>query len=66
MVDFTKLSDDELKELSKAKSKRTGCFKTSAIKAQRELWERYHWNVKRVRISDDVVDMDVLDKQYNG
>lgn len=64
---YTTMSDDELRELSKQKVKKTGCFSRVALAAQRELWNRKHWNTY-----DDVVveinglDRSIEDIQYNG
>ena len=64
---YATMSDDELKELAKQKVKRTGCFSKVALAAQRELWNRKHWNTY-----DDIVveirgyDQTIEDIQYNG
>lgn len=61
------MSDEELKELAKERNKQTGCFKKTALAAQRELWNRTHWNT----YDDIVVEVDGYDRsieeiQYNG
>jgi len=64
---YTTMSEDELKELAKQRVKRTGCFSKVALAAQRELWNRTHWNT----YDDIVVEVDGHDRsieeiQYNG
>lgn len=63
---YSSLSDDELREIALQKNKSTGVFKRSAIAAQRELWDRYHWSVSDICVADDVCDRDLSDVQYNG
>lgn len=60
------MSDDELRELSKQKVKKTGCFSRVALAAQRELWNRKHWNTVDVTELDQYADRDLNDIQYNG
>lgn len=63
---YETMSDDELRELSKQKVKKTGCFSKVALAAQRELWNRKHWNTIDVTEIDDFADRDICDLQYNG
>lgn len=64
---YKAMSDEELRELSKQKVKSTGCFKRTALAAQKELWERHHWNTDNsATIDDGFIDRDIDDIQYNG
>ena len=63
---YETMSDDELRELSKQKVKKTGCFSKVALAAQRELWNRKHWNTIDVTELDAFADRDICDLQYNG
>ena len=63
---YETMSDDELRELSKQKVKKTGCFSRVALAAQRELWNRKHWNTVDVTEFDQYADRDLNDIQYNG
>lgn len=60
------MSDDELRALSKEKNKKTGSFKRTALAAQKELWERTHWDVADPFVADDYTDRSIEDVQYNG
>lgn len=67
MIDkYKTMTDDELKELAKQKNKRTGCAKMSALEAQRELWNRHHWDIRETRPDDAVSDRSIADIDYNG
>lgn len=63
---YETMSDDELRELAKQKVKKTGCFSKVALAAQRELWNRKHWNTIDATELDDFADRDICDLQYNG
>lgn len=63
---YETMSDDELRELSKQKVKKTGCFSRVALAAQKELWNRKHWNTIDVTELDQFADRDINDIQYNG
>lgn len=63
---YQTMSDDELRELAKQRVKKTGCFKRTAIAAQRELWSRKHWVDEDAIIDDGVSDRGIEDIQYNG
>lgn len=63
---YKSMTDDELKELAMQKNKQTGCAKKSALKAQTELWDRHHWNIRENRPQDDVSDRSIEDIEYNG
>lgn len=63
---YSSMTDEELKELAKQRNKKTGCFKKTALSAQRELWNRKHWETEQDRICDEVIDRDIVDVQYNG
>lgn len=63
---YKSMSDDELRALSKEKNKKTGSFKQTALAAQKELWERTHWDVTDPFVADDYTDRSIEDVQYNG
>ena len=63
---YEAMSDEELRELSKQKNKKNGCFSRVALAAQRELWDRKHWNTIDITEIDQYVDRDLNDLQYNG
>lgn len=63
---YTKMTDKELKEVAKGKNKQTGCFKKTAIAAQRELWSRNHWIDEERLIDDGYQERSIEDVQYNG
>lgn len=64
---YEKMSDEELRELAKGRNKRTGCFKNTAISAQRELWKRHHWGASECgSVDNGYIDRPIEDVQYNG
>lgn len=64
---YSSMTDEELKELAKERNKRTGCFKKTALSAQRELWNRNHWGVSdELLVDDENIDRTIEDIQYNG
>ena len=62
MPKYKQMTNDELKELANQKNKRTGNATKVALAAQRELWNRTHWE------TDDrsYEDRSIEDIQYNG
>ena len=64
---YSSMIDEELKELAKGRNKQTGCFKKTAISAQRELWNRHHWATDEdINLDDGISDRTTEDIQYNG
>lgn len=64
---YSSMTDEELKELAKERNKRTGCFKKTALSAQKELWNRNHWGADEDRLHDDgYTDRSIEELQYNG
>lgn len=64
---YEKMSDDELRELAKQRAKDTGCFKNTALAAQRELWKRTHWDTcDDIEVATAGYDRSIEDIQYNG
>ncbi len=68
MNKYELMSDEELKALSLEKVKSTGLYKQTALRAQRELWNRKHWGTTDdvYSVLDDYVDRSIEDIQYNG
>ena len=60
------MSDEELRALSMQKTKKTGCFSRTALAAQRELYNRKHWEVSSPKGISSDLDRDLSDIQYNG
>ena len=60
------MSDEELLELAKQKTKKTGCFKKTALKAQDELWRRHHWTDNNRTYDDGFTERPIEDIDYNG
>lgn len=63
---YTAMRDDELRELAMQRVKKTGCFKQTALAAQRELWKRKHWETNDEPDEEDVWGRSIEDIQYNG
>lgn len=68
MKSYAKMSDAELRTLAGKRHKGSGCYTEEAIKAQRELWERSHWDTKEEYYYNAVCDnpRSIEDIQYNG
>lgn len=63
---YKSMSDDELRALSVERNKKTGCYKKTALAAQRELWARTHWETYDPTDIESFEDRDICDLQYNG
>lgn len=65
---YKKMSDEELKELAKQRSKTTKCYTTVALRAQKELWERVHWLQPDDNTCTDLYQnrREISEQQYNG
>ena len=63
---YSEMTDQELLELSRQRVKKTGNFKQTAIRAQRELWERHHWTNNERTHDDGVFCRGTEDIDYNG
>lgn len=60
---YESMSGEELKELSKQRVKKTGCFSKVALAAQKELWKRFHWDATEQTEFDTNSDRELNDIQ---
>lgn len=63
---YERMSDEELRVMAMQRTKKTGCFKKSALDAQLELWRRHHWVDDDKWYDDGVIDLTMEDIEYNG
>lgn len=63
---YERMSDDELTVLAKERVKATGAYKQTAIRAQRELYNRHHWTLNEASYDDGVIERRTEDIDYNG
>lgn len=66
MSRYQQMSEAELKELANERNKRTGCFKQTALNAQRELYKRFHYPERHVSLDDGYIDRRREEFDYNG
>ena len=63
---YEQMTREQLKELAKEKYK-NGKFTKTAIAAQRELYNRSHWDIEERYVFDNgYIERDIVDVQYNG
>ena len=66
MSRYERMSNAELQKLATQRTKKTGCYKKTALEAQYELWERNHWTSDEKWYDDGVIDLFMEDIDYNG
>lgn len=67
MGKYELMSNEELEALAKERYKSSGRFKTSAIRAQEELYNRRSWEVnEKTTFDDGFIERRIEERDYDG